>query len=76
MTTENKRGTLADGAKLYQHLFGPTTSQTDEQKFAALRDTPVNRAQLAYYARQGGERGKAARARLAEWESNDGPPAA
>ncbi|KOX34268.1 MULTISPECIES: hypothetical protein [unclassified Streptomyces] len=76
MTDKSKRGSLADGAKLYRHLFGSVTTKTDEEQFAALRDTPLNRGQLAYYVQQGGELGKAARARLAEWESNDGPPAA
>ncbi|QKW07336.1 hypothetical protein HUT18_14005 [Streptomyces sp. NA04227] len=59
------------GRKLYRDLIGPLSSDGPAQEFARLNDTAVNRASLAHIARQGGERGRAARTRLDEWEAGD-----
>lgn len=69
MSTCKKRA-VVDGKALYRKLIGPLSGDTAADEFAALDDTRMNRFKLAHIAQQGGERGRAARARLDEWEAN------
>lgn len=72
MTTRKNRTAIDDKA-LYRELIGPLSSDTAADEFAAVDlDNRGNRMWLAHVAQQGGERGRAARARLSEWEAGNG----
>ncbi|MCC3653220.1 hypothetical protein LIX60_17475 [Streptomyces sp. S07_1.15] len=72
--TDHKRRRPVDSKALYRELIGPLHSDTAADEFAAMKDTRGNRAQLAYLAGRGGERGRAARAQLDKWEADDAEP--
>ncbi|MFI2714853.1 hypothetical protein ACH5AI_00715 [Streptomyces collinus] len=75
--TNRKSRTVVDGKALYRRLIGPLSGDTVADEFATMDDTRMNRFRLSHIAQQGGERGRAARARLSEWEANssdDGSP--
>lgn len=65
--SSNKRS----GEQLYRELIGPLSGDSHTEEFDALTDTKGNRFMLAHVAQQGGERGRAARAKLSQWESSD-----
>lgn len=70
---------VEEGRKLYRKLAGSLSGDTAADEFGALDDTAVNRGRLSYLAERGGDRGRAARAQLSEWDTargDDGPPAA
>ncbi|MFI1470625.1 hypothetical protein [Streptomyces wuyuanensis] len=69
--TSRKKRTAVDGKTLYRQLIGPMAGDTPVDEFAAVDlDNRGNRMWLAHVAQQGGDRGRAARARLAEWEAD------
>ncbi|MFJ8191103.1 hypothetical protein ACIQ8D_15220 [Streptomyces sp. NPDC096094] len=70
-SARRKKATVADGKALYRQLIGPLADDTAVDEFAAMDDTRTNRFRLAHIAQQGGDRGRAARERLAEWEASD-----
>ncbi|MFA3877596.1 hypothetical protein ABS735_28635 [Streptomyces sp. MMCC 100] len=66
--TDHKKRTPVDGSKLYRELIGPLSSDTVADALADVDlDNRGNRMWLERLATQGGERGRAARARLDEW---------
>ncbi|MGC9408283.1 hypothetical protein [Streptomyces sp. DZ1-3] len=69
--TDRKKRTPVDGNKLYRQLIGPLSSDTVEDAFADVDlDNRGNRIWLREVARRGGERGRAARARLDQWAAD------
>ncbi|MFE2812627.1 hypothetical protein ACFXGG_19600 [Streptomyces nigra] len=70
MATRKNRTTV-DGKALYRELLGPLRSDTAADEFAAVDlGNRGNRMVLEQIAARGGERGRAARARLDEWTAD------
>lgn len=56
------------GDRLHRELLGPLSGDSHAEEFDGMADTKGNRFTLQMTAEQGGDRGRAARAKLNEWD--------